>query len=86
MTTTVGLITVFRGSRVGLLTTYRRNGQAVTTPVSIAVWAGGVYFVTPAASGKARRLTVGAGVTLAPSNVRSLILGQTSSANSLWNA
>ena len=75
MTTTVGPITVFRGSRVGLLTTYRRNGQAVTTPVSIAVWAGGVYFVTPAASGKARRLTVGAGVTLAPSTVRGRVTG-----------
>ena len=60
---------------MGLLTTYRRNGQAVATPVSIAVWAGGVYFVTPATSGKARRLTVGAGVTLAPSTVRGRVTG-----------
>ena len=75
MTSTVGADQVFRGSRVGLLTTYRRNGQAVATPVSIAVWAGGVYFVTPAASGKARRLTVGAGVTLAPSTVRGRVTG-----------
>ena len=40
---------------MGLLTTYRRNGEPVATPVSIAAQAGGVYFVTPATSGKARR-------------------------------
>src|SRR5829696_7266755 len=75
MAAPVGPIEVFRGSRVGLLTTYRRNGQAVATPVSIAVRAGGVYFVTPATSGKARRLTVGAGVALAPSTVRGRLTG-----------
>ena len=75
MTGIVAPIAAFRASRVGLLTTYRRNGQAVATPVSIAVWAGGVYFLTPATSGKARRLTVGAGVTLAPSTVRGRVTG-----------
>jgi uncharacterized protein len=58
-----------RGARVGLLTTYRRSGEPVATPVSIAVRDGGVYFVTPATSGKARRLTVRPDVTLAPSTV-----------------
>jgi len=75
MTGIVAPIAAFRASRVGLLTTYRRNGQAVATPVSIAVRAGGVYFVTPATSGKARRLTVGAAVTLAPSTVSGRVTG-----------
>ena len=66
---------VLRRSRVGLLTTYRRNGEPVATPVSIAVRAGAVYFVTPATSGKARRLTAGAGVTLAPAAVRGTVTG-----------
>ena len=58
-----------QGARVGLLTTYRRNGEPVATPVSIAVRDGGVYFVTSATSGKARRLAVRPDVTLAPSTV-----------------
>ena len=57
-------------SRMGLLTTYRRNGEPVATPVSIAARAGGVYFVSAATSGKARRLTARADVTVAPSTVR----------------
>ncbi len=62
-------IDVFRRSRVGLLTTYRQNGKPVATPVSIAVRAGGVYFVTPSTSGKARRLAARADVTLTASTV-----------------
>ena len=60
---------------MGLLTTHRRNGQPVATPVSIGVRAGGVYFVTPATSGKARRLTVDTAVTLAPSTVGGTVVG-----------
>lgn len=63
------------GSRVGLLTTYRRNGEPVTTPVSIGVRADAVYFVTSATSGKARRLKVRPDVTLAPSTVRGTATG-----------
>jgi uncharacterized protein len=68
-------IEVLRRSRVGLLTTYRRNGEPVATPVSIAVRDPGVYFVTPSTSGKARRLAVGADVTLAPSTVSGRVPG-----------
>ena len=57
-------------SRVGLLTTFRRNGEAVATPVSIAARDGALYFVTPATSGKVRRLSARADVTLAPSTVQ----------------
>jgi uncharacterized protein len=47
----------------------------VATPVSIAVRDPGVYFVTPSTSGKARRLAVGADVTLAPSTVSGRVTG-----------
>lgn len=57
-------------ARVGLLTTYRRNGEPVATPVSIAVRAGCGYFVSAATSGKARRLRARADVTVAPCTVR----------------
>jgi len=43
-------------SQTALLTTYRSSGEAVTTPVSLAVGSGHAYFVTAADSGKAKRL------------------------------
>jgi len=66
----VGWTQALSGSKVALLATYRRNGEPVVTPVSIAVSTGGVYFVTSASSGKARRLTSRPDVTMAPSTVR----------------
>lgn len=60
---------------MGLLTTYRRNGEPVSTPVSIAVRAGNVYFVTSATSGKARRLAIRPDVTLAPASLRGTATG-----------
>lgn len=71
----VGSTRFLRGARVGLLTTYRRNGEPVATPVTIAVRAGAVYFVTAASSGKARRLTVRPDVTVAPATVRGTATG-----------
>ena len=56
-------------SGVGLLTTYRRSGEPVATPVSIAVWHDGIYFVSSTTSGKARRLQARTDVTLAPSTI-----------------
>ena len=43
------------GSKTALLTTYRPGGEAVATPLSVAVANGKVYFVTASDSGKARR-------------------------------
>lgn len=63
------------GARVGLLTTFRRNGEPVATPVSVGVRKGGVYFVTSATSGKARRLAVRPDLTLSPSTVRGTVTG-----------
>ena len=64
-----------RRSSTALLTTYRRDGRPVATPVSVAIHGVRVYFVTAADSGKARRLARRAEVTLAPCTLRGEPLG-----------
>jgi PPOX class probable F420-dependent enzyme len=63
-------------SRTALLTTYRRGGEAVGTPLSIAVANGKAYFVTAGDSGKARRLARTDRVTLAPCSVGGKVTGE----------
>jgi uncharacterized protein len=63
-------------SRTALLTTFRPGGEAVGTPLSIAVTGGRVYFVTAADSGKARRLAHTARVTLAPCSIGGKVTGE----------
>lgn len=65
-----------RRSSTALLTTFRRNGDPVPTPVSIALHAGRVYFVTAADSGKARRLARSDRVTLTSCSVRGVPRGK----------
>jgi uncharacterized protein len=62
-------------SKTALLTTYRRGGEAVGTPLSIAVANGRAYFVTAGDSGKARRLAHTDRVTLAPCTVGGKVTG-----------
>lgn len=64
-------------SRTALLTTFRRNGDGVATPVSLALTCGRAYFVTAATSGKAKRLARRSTVTLAPCTVSGTPLGAT---------
>ncbi len=47
------------------LTTFRRSGQGVGSPVGMAVADGKLYFMTPAATWKARRIANDPQVTLA---------------------
>jgi uncharacterized protein len=54
-----------RGFQTALLTTFRRNGQAVATPVGIIVVIDKVYFATRASTGKVKRLHHNPHVTLA---------------------
>lgn len=63
-------------SGTALLTTFRRSGEGVATPVSIALHAGRAYFVTAAGSGKAKRLARGDRVRLAPCTVGGTPLGE----------
>jgi PPOX class probable F420-dependent enzyme len=65
------------GAKTALLTTYRRGGEAVATPLSIAVVGDRVYFVTPVDSGKAGRLAHTARVTLAPCTLSGKVTGET---------
>jgi PPOX class probable F420-dependent enzyme len=64
------------GSRTALLTTYRRGGEAVGTPLSIVVNGDKAYFVTASDSGKARRLAHTDRVTLAPCSVGGKVTGE----------
>lgn len=62
-------------SSTALLTTYRRNGDSVPTPVSIVLEGGRAYFVTAVDSGKSRRLVRNPHVTLAPCTIGGKVLG-----------
>jgi PPOX class probable F420-dependent enzyme len=65
------------GSTTALLTTFRRGGEAVGTPLSIVVTGGKVYFVTAGDSGKAKRLAHTDRVTLAPCTLTGKVTGET---------
>ena len=65
------------GANTALLTTYRRGGEAVATPLSIALAGGRAYFVTAADSGKAERLAHTDRVTLAPCTIAGKVTGET---------
>jgi uncharacterized protein len=65
------------GSKTALLTTFRRGGEAVGTPLSIALAGGKAYFVTASDSGKAKRLAHTPKVTLAPCTVSGKVTGET---------
>jgi uncharacterized protein len=64
-------------SKTALLTTFRRGGEAVGTPLSIALAGGKAYFVTASDSGKAKRLAQTPKVTLAPCTISGKITGET---------
>ena len=64
-------------SRTALLTTFRPGGEAVGTPLSVAVAGDKAYFVTAADSGKARRLAGTDRVTLAPCSIGGKVSGET---------
>src|SRR5262245_14204544 len=56
-------------SRYLALTTYRRDGRPVKTPVWAASLDGNLYVVTAESTGKARRLRATGRVRFAPSNM-----------------
>lgn len=61
--------------RYALLTTFRRTGRPITTPVWFAVVGGRVYFRTPESTGKAKRLRRNSRVRIAPCTVRGRATG-----------
>jgi PPOX class probable F420-dependent enzyme len=60
----------FTGQKTVVLTTYRRDGTPVATPVSIAVDGERAYVRTFERAGKTRRLRDNSAVTIAPSTAR----------------
>src|SRR5262245_29887671 len=66
-----------RDSRYLALTTYRRDGRPVTTPVWAASLDGKLYVVTAKTTGKFRRVRATSRVRFAPSNMNGRrILGE----------
>lgn len=62
-------------SHTVLLTSYRRTGQKVNTPVGMRDVNGKLYFMTPAATGKVKRLAHTPQVKLAVCTYRGKVLG-----------
>jgi uncharacterized protein len=60
----------FRTRRTALLTTYKRDGTPVATPVTIAVDGDRAYVRTWDSAWKAKRMCNNPGVLVAPSTVR----------------
>lgn len=59
------------------LTTFRKNGEAVPTPVWFAQSGDKLYVMTAAASGKLKRIRRNAQVEVAPCNASGKVLGDT---------
>ena len=55
-----------KASNIALLTTFRRSGAGVGTPVDISVVDGKAYFTTWSTTGKIKRIANNPRVTLAP--------------------
>jgi PPOX class probable F420-dependent enzyme len=71
----LGMFAVLARSSTALLTTFRPSGEAVSTPVSVALRSGRAYFVTAAGSGKTRRLARCERVDLTPCTVTGAPMG-----------
>jgi PPOX class probable F420-dependent enzyme len=69
------LLRPFAGQRYINLTTFRRDGRAVATPVWFVVHEGRLYVYTEAASGKAKRVRANGQAQIAPSDVCGRPLG-----------
>ena len=68
---------LLRSTKTVLLTTYKRDGSAVETPVSIAFDGQRVFFRTWHKAGKARRLANNPRVKVAPCTFRGRVAGPT---------
>jgi PPOX class probable F420-dependent enzyme len=68
-------LAILHGHKYISLTTFRKNGQAVPTPVWFAEQGGRLYIVTMAESGKVKRIRANAQVEVAPCDAAGRILG-----------
>lgn len=65
-----GKITPFLDEKYLNLETYRKNGQAVRTPVWFVIDDGTIYVTTPSTTGKVKRLNHNKNVRIVPSNIK----------------
>ncbi|MDZ4766563.1 MAG: PPOX class F420-dependent oxidoreductase [Chloroflexota bacterium] len=75
MKTVVESFLHLQGHQYMSLTTFRKNGQPVPTPVWFAQVGDKLYVVTQGESGKVKRIKYNAQVEVAPCDVRGSILG-----------
>ena len=69
-------LALFEGKRYINLTTFRKSGIAVPTPVWFVVHEGRLYVFTAAQSGKAKRIRANGRALVAPSDARGHPLGE----------
>ena len=74
------LVADLAGARTVLLTTYRRNGSPVNTPVHLAIEDGRAFFRTFDRAGKIKRLRRNPQVEVAPCTARGRVTGRALSA------
>jgi PPOX class probable F420-dependent enzyme len=79
-TGTAGDFSAFAGRKYALLTTFRRDGTPVPTPVWFGVAEGRLYVRSEAKVGKVKRIRNDAHVRVAPATVRGKPLGPTTEA------
>jgi PPOX class probable F420-dependent enzyme len=71
---------VLNGAQYMCLTTYKKSGDAIPTPVWFVREGDKVYAFTLATAGKAKRIRNNGKVEIAPCDARGKVLGETASA------
>lgn len=69
--------TVLQGHECISLTTFRKSGKPVSTPVRFAVESGKLYVSTRTKAGKVKRIRINPKVQLAPCTMRGKVVGPT---------
>jgi PPOX class probable F420-dependent enzyme len=72
---TQDILKPFRVSRFAALTSFKRDGQGVTTPIGLYLADGKAYFITYSTSWKIKRIANNSQVTLAPCTQRGKVTG-----------
>ena len=70
------MLTPFLDEKYLNLETYRKNNQAVRTPVWFVIDNGIIYVATPPAAGKVKRLTRSKNIRIVPSNMKGVPKGE----------
>jgi PPOX class probable F420-dependent enzyme len=69
------MLTPFLDEKYLNLETYRKNGQAVRTPVWFVMDSGILYVATPLTAGKVKRLAHSKNIRIVPSNMKGIPKG-----------